>query len=101
MRKIDHYNKKLSEEKSSNFTTSFYHGNSLKSKIRRENLKLYLYKMVDLKPIIFDVRRSTRLQSCSLTGIPFSSERVLTKNSLIRNQNYYCINEDQNIETEA
>lgn len=90
----------LSKYKDSSELTNLYLGDSRESLIRRENLKLYLEKMSKLNPLILLLGEAPGYKGCRLTGIPFSSERVLNKNDFFRNQNFECVNEINALESE-
>lgn len=83
----------LSEYKGSSELTNLYRGDSEESLIRRENLKQYLIKMSKINPSILLLGEAPGYKGCRLTGIPFSSERVLSKNDFFNNQSFACINE--------
>jgi len=97
---IELFINKLSEVNNSPKLTNIYAGISLESQIRRENLKLYLTKMVKLNPSFLLLGEAPGYKGCRLTGIPFSSEKILSKNNFFINQGYKFINEPKNLENE-
>lgn len=98
--KIDQFIKKLSEQIVSDETTNLYYGNSIESEIRRENLRLYLNKMTEIKPTKLLLGEAPGYKGCGITGIAFSSERILTENEFFKNQGFRCINKHPKIESE-
>ncbi len=100
MNKIDNFIKKLSEEIVSEETTNLYIGNSVESKIRRENLRLYLNKMFEIKPTNLLLGEAPGYKGCGITGIAFTSERVLTENEFYKDQGFECINKHPKLESE-
>jgi len=97
---IEQFINNLSEYKGSSELTNLYRGDSEESIIRRDNLKLYLEKMSKINPSILLLGEAPGYKGCRLTGIPFSSERVLSKNDFFKNQSYVCINEINDLESE-
>lgn len=75
---------------------NLYHGNSIDSQIRRNNLKLYLTKMKDLNPSIMILGEAPGYKGCGLTGIPFTSERIVMENSFFKNEPYKFVNHQKN-----
>ena len=100
MNKIDNFIKKLSEQIVTDETTNLYYGNSIKSNIRRENLRLYLNKMIEIKPTKLLLGEAPGYKGCGITGIAFSSERVLTENVFYKDQGFECINKHLKLESE-
>ena len=100
MNKITDFIKKLSEQKVSKETTNLYKGNSIETEIRRENLSLYLNKMVEIKPTNLLLGEAPGYKGCGITGIAFTSERILTQNDFFKNQGFRCLNEKTKIESE-
>ena len=90
----------LSKYKNSPKLTNVYHGDSRESLIRRNNLKLYLEKMSIINPSVLFLGEAPGYKGCRLTGIPFSSERVLGNNDFFKNQGFECINDSDNLEGE-
>ena len=100
MNKIDYFIKKLSEQIVSEETTNLYSGNSRESEIRRENLRLYLNKMIDIKPTKLLLGEAPGYKGCGITGIAFTSERILKENDFYKDQDYKCINKHSKLESE-
>jgi len=82
------------------FSTNLYNGNSHESEIRRWNLKLYLKKMQQLNPSILLIGEAPGYKGCRLTGIPFTSEVILSDNLFFKNQGYLSVNTPSNLEKE-
>jgi len=95
MTKIELFIKDLTEYIESSESTNLYGGNSGESQIRRENLQLYLEKMQKLNPSFLLLGEAPGYRGCRLTGIPFSSERILEKTDFFRNQGFKYLNEKQ------
>jgi len=100
MIKIELFIKNLTEYIESSDSTNLYGGNSRESQIRRKNLKLYLEKMKKLNPSFLLLGEAPGYKGCRLTGIPFSSEKILATNDFFKNQGFNCINEPQSLESE-
>ncbi|MGI9192087.1 MAG: uracil-DNA glycosylase [Chitinophagaceae bacterium] len=64
------------------------------------NLKQYLTQMHAMKPTVLLVGEAPGYNGCKLTGIPFTSERVMSENDFFKD---YSVNRDTNnkIRTEA
>ena len=91
---------KLSEQQLSDKATNLYKGNSREAKIRRENLKRYLSKMLDIKPSVLILGEAPGYKGCGVTGIAFSSEKVIAENVFFINQGYKCVNNYPKLESE-
>ncbi len=100
MTRIDSYISRLSDQTVSEETTNLYAGNSIESKIRRENLRLYLNKMIEIKPTKLLLGEAPGYKGCGITGVPFSSERVLSENEFYKDQGFTCINQHPKLESE-
>lgn len=72
---------------------NLYSGNLLESKVRRHNLKTYLKKMKALNPDVILVGEAPGYKGCALTGIPFTSEYVLSENIFFKEQGFQFIHE--------
>jgi uracil-DNA glycosylase len=57
--------------------TNLYYGNSELSVVRRDNLRIYLERMLLLNPSVLIVGEAPGCNGCRLTGIPFTSEFIL------------------------
>lgn len=79
-KQIEKLIKKLSDYKGSNTVTNLYRGKSTNSQMRRENLGLYFKKMIELNPSFLLLGEAPGYKGCRLTGIPFSSERIVANN---------------------
>ena len=51
--------------------------------VRRENLRLYLLQIMSRKPDVLIIGEAPGYKGCRLTGVPFTSERILVKNENI------------------
>lgn len=60
-------------------SVQLYKGRDKQTRLRRENLQRYLCKMRELGPRVLLVGEAPGHKGCGLTGIPFSSERLLAE----------------------
>lgn len=63
--------------------TNVYNQYSYKYKenqVRRENLRIYLKKMAEIKPQVIFIGEAPGYRGCRLTGVPFTSEDLLMNN---------------------
>lgn len=97
---IDRFINSLSKIENSPRLTNLYRGNSNESLLRRKNLKLYLETMKVLDPSILLVGEVPGYKGCRLTGIPFTSERILKSNTFFKNFKYKFINDIKKLEGE-
>ncbi len=97
---IENFIKSLSKYENSSNLTNLYRGNSQLSQIRRENLKLYFDRMKKINPSVLLLGEAPGYKGCRLTGIPFTSERILENNEFFKDQGYKLLNEDQSLESE-
>lgn len=97
---IDLFIDKLSTQDVSNNTTNMYFGNTIASQICRKNLKLYLNKMIDVKPSHLLLGEAPGYKGCGITGIAFTSERILNENTFYKNQGFRCLNKPSKLSSE-
>lgn len=71
--------KALKKHPGSDEFDNLYRGNSHLSRLRRENLHIYLTLMQKLSPRLMLVGEAPGYKGCKLTGVPFSSENLLMK----------------------
>jgi len=83
---IDLFIDKLSTQVVSNNTTNMYFGNTIASQICRKNLKLYLNKMIEARPSHLLLGEAPGYKGCGITGIAFTSERILSENKFYKNK---------------
>ena len=100
MTKIDDFVAKLSKQVVAETTDNFYFGNSKAAKIRRDNLKRYLNKMLKNNPTKLLLGEAPSYKGCSITGVPFSSERILTENEFYKNQGFMLVDTAQKLDSE-
>lgn len=100
MLEINNFVQKLSLEKVSTNSRNLYQGNTVASQIRKENLQLYLTKMKRLRPKILLLGEAPGYKGCGITGIAFSSERLLHENNFFKDQGFRCFNERDCLESE-
>ncbi len=80
---------------------NLYGGNNSNSLIRKHNLKLYLQKMKTLNPNILLLGEAPGYKGCRLTGVPFTSEKVLKNHPFFFNQDFQFINQQPESEKSA
>lgn len=80
------------------FSENLYSGNDRDANIRRHNLLTYFSKMKSLNPKILLLGEAPGYKGCRLTGVPFTSEKILANHDFFKNQNFQFIN--QTLETE-
>ncbi|PVW15264.1 uracil-DNA glycosylase [Marixanthomonas spongiae] len=100
MTKITHFITKLSKQVVPTTTENFYFGNSKAAAIRRHNLTLYLTKMLKINPTTLLLGEAPSYKGCSLTGIPFTSERILTETPFYKDQGFKCIDDSKALDSE-
>lgn len=105
MNNIKDFIEYLGEISTNENAENLYAGNSLESKIRRNNLSVYLTLMQKLSPTVLLVGEAPGHRGCKLTGIPFTSERILNKENyfgvLGEEKGYEYINSIDKLQTEA
>lgn len=97
---IDSFIDKLSKVKKSNDTTNLYYGGNKESEIRRNNLKVYLNKMLLHKPKNLFLGEAPGYKGCRLSGIAFTSEKVLYENEFFKDDLFQFINQSNSLESE-
>ena len=80
------------------FSENLYSGNSNESLIRKHNLELYLEQMKLSKPKLLLLGEAPGYKGCRLTGVPFTSEKILANHSYFQDNDYKFIN--KNLESE-
>lgn len=85
---IDQFITSLKNEVVSAEATNLYRGVSKAARLRRENLSLYLHKMYSLKPSILLLGEAPGYKGCGITGVPFTSERILKEHPFFEGQGY-------------
>lgn len=58
-------------------TINPWRGRSAAAKLRQENLTHYLEQMARLRPTVILIGEAPGYRGCGLTGVPFTSERIL------------------------
>lgn len=100
MTQIDNFISRLSLVQKTDNTTNLYFGDSRESEIRRNNLKVYLVKMHLRKPKFLILGEAPGYKGCRLSGVAFTSERVLSENEFFKNEPIQFINEPGKLESE-
>lgn len=100
MHTIDKFITELENENLSEigFSENLYTGNSSGSIIRKHNLLTYLLKMKSLNPKFLLLGEAPGYKGCRLTGIPFTSEKILANHPFFKDLNFQFIND--NLESE-
>jgi uracil-DNA glycosylase len=99
MTEIEIFIQNLSSQKVVN-ATNLYQGESRESLIRKGNLGLYLSKMKELNPSVLILGEAPGYKGCRLTGLPFTSEKIINQTSFFSKQDYKFINNENNLEGE-
>lgn len=71
------------------------------SAITKNNLRLYLKKMYELKPEYLIVGEAPGYKGCRWSGVPFTSERNIKENNFFGLKNGYKIRNQDNPESES
>lgn len=100
MNRIDNFILKLSLVPKTNGTTNLYFGDTIDSQIRRNNLKVYLTKMKNLNPRFLILGEAPGYKGCRLSGIAFTSEKILFENPFFENEQIEFINQPNKLESE-
>jgi len=80
------------------FSENLYFGDSRESLIRKHNLLTYFVHMKKLKPKILLLGEAPGYKGCRLTGVPFTSEKILSNHLFFKELNFQFIN--NNFESE-
>ncbi len=80
--KINRFIQRLGKPMPSSTVDNFYHKSSEGYFLKRKNLRIYLHKMIELQPKIILVGEAPGYKGCKLTGVPFSSERLMLEEQL-------------------
>lgn len=95
----------LGQIETSESAENLYSGDSHESEIRNQNLYIYLTRMQKLTPTILLVGEAPGYKGCKLTGIPFTSEKILIKDYyfdvLGEEQGYKHVNSIDKLQTEV
>ena len=95
----------LSQIEAGENAENLYRGNSHESKIRRQNLYIYLNFMQNLPTSVLLVGEAPGHRGCKLTGIPFTSEKILMKDNCFgifgEDKGYAYINSSNKLQTEV
>jgi len=100
MKQIVDFITRLSLIQKSNNTTNLYFGNNHESEIRRNNLKIYLIKMKKSNPDYLILGEAPGYKGCRLSGVAFTSERILSENVFFKDEPIQFINSKNNLESE-
>ncbi|UCE92667.1 MAG: hypothetical protein JSV73_07475 [Flavobacteriaceae bacterium] len=97
---MDQFIETLKKEKVSDETINLYRGESKPAQLRRQNLALYLNKMQRMKPSVLLLGEAPGYKGCGITGVPFTSERILTEHPFFKDQGYHIMNRTGKPESE-
>lgn len=86
---------------SSTHCENLYSGNNQNGSIRKHNLKVYLEYMKSLDPKILLLGEAPGHKGCRLTGVPFTSEKILKNHPFFTNQSFQFINQHPESEQSA
>ncbi len=103
MHSIEHFIEELGNENLDKygFSENLYAGNSKESVIRKHNLLTYLEKMKSLNPRFLLLGEAPGYKGCRLTGVPFTSEKILANHSFFQDFGFQFINEKLESEQSA
>ncbi len=100
MKSIENFISRLSLVPKGSNTTNLYFGDSREGQIRRNNLRIYLRKMKTLRPKLLILGEAPGYKGCRLSGIAFTSERILFENVFFNDDPIQFINDKENLESE-
>ena len=80
---------------------NMYSDSFKESEITKNNLRLYLKKMYELKPEYLIVGEAPGYKGCRWSGVPFTSERNLKENNFFGLDNGFKIRNPENPESES
>lgn len=100
MKEIDEFIRALSKREGSPKMKNPYHGESGEAKIRRKNLRSYLLKMLEIRTDTLLLGEAPGYKGCGITGIPFTSERVLASNPFFREKGFACLHAADQLSSE-
>jgi hypothetical protein len=83
------------------FSENLYAGNSKESVIRKHNLLIYLENMKSLKPRLLLLGEAPGYKGCRLTGVPFTSEKILANHLFFKDFDFQFINKKLESEQSA
>lgn len=72
---------------------NIYSTDDYDAQLRRENLNVYLNQMIDLAPRLLLIGEAPGYAGCRLTGVPFTSEKIISTNPFFKTQGYKTIND--------
>ena len=101
---IDQFIEELINEKHIKNTFNQYASNSEHSLIAIHNLKLYLEKMQMLEPKVMFIGEAPGYKGCKLTGIPFTSEKLVfvnSKSGILGKENNYQVRNFDKLQSES
>ena len=105
MNNIKNFIDYISQIEAGESAENLYRGNSRESEIRRENLYIYLTLLKKLSPSILLIGEAPGYRGCKLTGIPFTSEKILIEGNcfgiLGMDKGYRYINSIERLQTEV
>ena len=94
MEEIDELIRVLTKQEDSPQLENQYLGESPEARIRRQNLRRYLLQMQARKPGILLLGEAAGYKGCGITGIPFTSERVMASNPFFKDAEFQCLHAD-------
>ena len=94
MSKIQSFIKRIEavDNESLGSSKNLYRIDNIDGQIRSWNLNLYLENMKKIAPKILLLGEAPGYNGCGLTGIPFTSEKIIATTPFFSRQNYRFIN---------
>jgi len=100
MNLINHFVEKLSKEQVSSSTRNIYSEKEINFQIRKENLRKYLTVMKEGSPSILLLGEAPGHKGCGITGIPFTSEKIISEVTFFSSKKFQFINPPDKLESE-
>lgn len=80
--------------------SNLYAGRSKASRLRRHNLQRYLEQLAARQPRLLFLGEAPGYKGCRLTGVPFSSEKLIHNHPFFRQQGYELLHENDKLQSE-
>jgi len=100
MKEIEKFIADLAASKGFENSRNLYLGNNNASHIRKTNLTLYLNEMKNINPSVLLLGEAPGYKGCGLTGIAFTSEKIIKTKAFFTNKKY-LISSSSRVESEV